>query len=74
MLEGLGLDRERAHAVVDDVRRRDTVRLMLQKTEGLMGGMDLLHGVSPEPLVEPKARPRALSPETRDIIGEDGRA
>ncbi len=71
MLEGLGLDRERAATVVDDVRRRDTVRLMLQKTEGLMGGMDLLHGVTPEPLVEPKARPRALSPETRDIIGDE---
>jgi hypothetical protein len=57
---------------VDDVRRRDTVRLMLQKTEGLMGGRDLLHGVSPEPLVAPKAKPRALSPETRDIIGDEG--
>jgi len=71
MLEGLGLDAARAGAVVEDVRRRDTVRLMLQKTEGLMGGMDLLHGVTPEPLVEPKARPRALSPETRDIIGDE---
>jgi monovalent cation:proton antiporter-2 (CPA2) family protein len=72
MLEGLGVGRESARAVVDDVRRRDTVRLMLQKTEGLMGGRDLLHGVSPEPLVAPKAKPRALSPETRDIIGDEG--
>jgi len=72
MLEGLGIGREEAREVVDDVRRRDTVRLMLQRTEGLMGGMDLLHGVSPEPLVAPKAKPRALSPETRDIIGDEG--
>jgi voltage-gated potassium channel Kch len=72
MLEGLGIERESARAVVDDVRRRDTVRLMLQKTEGIMGGRDLLHGVSPEPLVAPKAKPRALSPETRDIIGDEG--
>ncbi len=71
MLEGLGIERDQASAVVEDVRRRDTVRLMLQKSEGLMGGIDLLHGVKPEPLVAPKARPRALSPETRDIIGDE---
>ncbi|KAA2244212.1 monovalent cation:proton antiporter-2 (CPA2) family protein [Salinarimonas soli] len=71
MLEGLGIERDQARAVVDDVRRRDTVRLMLQRTEGMMGGLDLLHGVTPEPLVEPKAKTRALSPETRDIIGDE---
>ncbi|HYF56567.1 MAG TPA: cation:proton antiporter, partial [Salinarimonas sp.] len=71
MLEGLGIEAARAGEVVEDVRRRDTVRLMLQKSEGMMGGRDLLHGVTPEPLVTPKARPRALSPETRDIIGDE---
>ena len=49
-------------------------RLVMQKTEGLMGGADLLRGVSvkPQPLTEPKARSKALTQETRDILGDEG--
>lgn len=73
MLEGLGLAPDVAGAVVEDVRRRDVVRLMMQRDGGSMGGADMLHGTSikPEPLSAPIARPRALSAETRDIIGDD---
>jgi voltage-gated potassium channel Kch len=73
-LEELGLSPEQARDVVEDVRKRDIARLMMQKAEdSLMSGVDLMHGVrlTPEPLVKPKARSRALSPETRDLIGED---
>jgi voltage-gated potassium channel Kch len=73
-LEELGLSPEQAQDVVEDVRKRDIARLMMQKAEdSLMSGVDLMHGVrlTPEPLIKPKARSRALSPETRDLIGED---
>lgn len=73
-LQELGLEPLKAAAVVEDVRRRDLARLWIQKSEGLMGGADLVRGsrLSPEPLTAPKAKSRGLSPETRDIMGEDG--
>jgi voltage-gated potassium channel Kch len=75
-LEELGLDPSEAAAVTADVRRRDIARLVMQKSEGIMGGADLLHGtrLEPEPLIAPRARSHGLSPETRDIIGEDEHA
>ena len=75
-LEELGLDPSEAAAVTADVRRRDIARLVMQKSEGIMGGADLLHGtrLEPEPLIAPRARSHGLSPETRDIIDEDEHA
>jgi monovalent cation:proton antiporter-2 (CPA2) family protein len=73
-LQELGLSPEEAGAVVDDVRKRDIARLMMQMAEGsLLSGADLLHGtrLTPEPLTKPRARSLALSPETRDIIREE---
>jgi monovalent cation:proton antiporter-2 (CPA2) family protein len=72
-LQELGVEAEEAAEITADVRRRDVARLVMQQAEGLMGGADLLHGtgLQPEPLVAPKARSRGLSPETRDIIGEN---
>jgi voltage-gated potassium channel Kch len=74
-LEELGLSPERAQEVVDDVRKRDIARLMMQKAAGgsMMTGADLLHGakVAPEPLTPPRAKAQALNAETRDIIGEE---
>jgi monovalent cation:proton antiporter-2 (CPA2) family protein len=74
-LEELGVEPQTAAGIVDDVRRRDVARLIMQKAEGLMGGADLLHGVrlQPEPLTAPRAKPHGLSAETRDIIGEEER-
>lgn len=73
-LVGLGVGDERALEVADDVRRRDIVRLMMQQSEGTMGGSDLLYGtrITPEPLSAPKSRPRGLSAQTRDVIDADG--
>jgi monovalent cation:proton antiporter-2 (CPA2) family protein len=72
-IEELGVDAATAKAVVDDVRRRDIARLMMQKVEGLMGGVDMLHGtrLEPQPLTDPRKRAHGLSEETRDLIGED---
>ena len=74
MLEELGREASQASAIVDDVRRRDVARLIMQKSEGIMGGADMLHGtrLEPKPLTDPRKRAHGLTEETRDIIGEDG--
>ena len=74
VLEELGREADAASAVVEDVRRRDIARLIMQKAEGIMGGADMLHGarLTPQPLTDPRKRAHGLSEETRDIIGEDG--
>jgi glutathione-regulated potassium-efflux system protein KefB len=72
-LEELGREPAQASAVVEDVRRRDVARLIMQKAEGIMGGAGMLHGtrLEPQPLTDPRQRAHGLSEETRDIIGED---
>ena len=71
-LEELGTAPEAAAAAANDVRKRDIARLVLQKEVGAMGGAELMVGarITPEPLTVPAGRARALSPETRDILGE----
>ncbi len=71
-LEELGTDPETAAAAASDVRKRDIARLVLQKEVGAMGGAELMVGskITPEPLTAPASKARALSPETRDILGE----
>lgn len=71
-LEELGVDAETAAATANDVRKRDTARLILQKAGDTMGGAELVAGakIAPEPLVTPAAKARGLTAETRDILGE----
>lgn len=71
-LEELGVDPKVAATAADDVRKRDVARLFLQKEVGRMGGADLVIGakIAPEPLTVPAGKAKALSPETRDILGE----
>jgi monovalent cation:proton antiporter-2 (CPA2) family protein len=71
-LEELGVAPETAAAAANDVRKRDIARLVLQKEVGAMGGAELMVGarIAPEPLTAPAGKARALSPETRDILGE----
>ncbi len=71
-LEELGTPADAAARTADDVRKRDTARLVLQKEVGAMGGAELVVGakITPEPLMEPAGKARALSEETRDILGE----
>jgi hypothetical protein len=61
---------------MEDVRRRDVARLVMQKAEGILGGVGMLHGarLEPQPLTDPRKRAHGLSEETRDLIGEDGEA
>ncbi|AHK43544.1 MULTISPECIES: monovalent cation:proton antiporter-2 (CPA2) family protein [Ensifer] len=55
-LEALGVGNEEALAIMDDIRKRDEARLVLQEAEGITAGRDMLHSqpVRPEPLVKPK--------------------
>jgi len=73
IVEELGLEPAKAAEVIEDVRRRDVARLIMQKAEGIMGGADMLHGtrLEPQPLTDPRRRAHGLTEETRDIIGED---
>lgn len=71
-LEELGTPVDAAARTADDIRKRDIARLVLQKEVGSMGGAELVVGakIAPEPLMEPAGKARALSEETRDILGE----
>jgi CPA2 family monovalent cation:H+ antiporter-2 len=64
-LEGLGMDQDTAHEILEDVRRRDEERLALQAVEGIQAGRDRWHTkpVTPEPLVKPKSEARRLDKE-----------
>ncbi|ACP24217.1 glutathione-regulated potassium-efflux system protein [Sinorhizobium fredii NGR234] len=55
-IEALGVGGEEALAIMDDIRRRDEARLVLQEAEGITAGRHMLHSepVRPEPLVKPK--------------------
>ncbi|MCM5688663.1 cation:proton antiporter [Sinorhizobium meliloti] len=55
-LEALGVNGDEAIGIMDDIRRRDEARLVLQEAEGITAGRDMLHSrpVRPEPLVKPK--------------------
>ncbi|MBO9193209.1 cation:proton antiporter [Rhizobium sp. 16-449-1b] len=55
-LEALGISEAAAYEIGEDIRRRDEQRLVLQVTEGLQAGRDMLYSqpVKPEPLVKPK--------------------
>jgi voltage-gated potassium channel Kch len=72
-LEELGADPAMAAKVAENVRKRDIARLVLQKAAGALAGADLLVGatVTPEPLVPPTAKARALNAETRDLLAQD---
>lgn len=75
-LEGLGFGAEAAAARIEDVRKRDVARLVLQQA-GAAPEAGWLRTVQPElkpePLTAPQRPARALSAETRDIIGHDRR-
>lgn len=72
-LENLGLTYDEASLVIDHVRDRDAQRMEIQFTEGIAAGLNKVPRVSPEPLVQPKAKSKALTEETREVI-EDGGA
>lgn len=72
-LEAVGLTYDEASLVIDNVRDRDAQRMEIQVSEGIQAALDKVPRVSPEPLVKPRAKSKALTPETREVI-EDGGA
>ncbi|MBB3389220.1 CPA2 family monovalent cation:H+ antiporter-2 [Rhizobium sp. BK275] len=58
-LEALGVAEVDAYEIGEDIRKRDEARLVLQVSEGLQAGRDLLFStpIHPEPLVKPKRAP-----------------
>ena len=57
-LEALGIEETIAYEIGEDMRRRDEERLLLQASEGIYAGTDMLLSkpVTPEPLIRPKPR------------------
>ncbi|WP_420103135.1 monovalent cation:proton antiporter-2 (CPA2) family protein [Bosea sp. (in: a-proteobacteria)] len=72
-LEAAGLTRDEADLVIEHVRDRDSQRMEIQYSEGIAAGLNKVPRVSPEPLVTPRGKSRALTAETREAI-EDGGA
>ncbi|MDJ0613424.1 MAG: monovalent cation:proton antiporter-2 (CPA2) family protein [Rhizobiaceae bacterium] len=73
----LGLDRapEEADAIIEDIRKLDHERLLLQYREGIYAGSDKLHTkpVQPEPLVQPTHDAEALDDRSREMVAEANR-
>ncbi|OWV95029.1 potassium transporter TrkA [Rhizobium sp. R72] len=67
-LEALGVGEAEAYEIGEDIRKRDEARLVLQVTEGLQAGRDMLFSqpVKPEPLMKPK---RAASFDEDPLAG-----
>ena len=70
-LVAIGVDPDRATEVLAGVLERDSQRLAAQQAEGVLRPADYtaLPRLTPEPLTQPRAKPRALSPETSAALG-----
>jgi CPA2 family monovalent cation:H+ antiporter-2 len=66
-LEGLGVDEELSHEIMDDVRHRDEERLAIQEVEGIYAGQEKLmfRPVNPEPLIKPERQSRRLDKQDK---------
>ncbi len=75
MLRGLGHEPARASEIIDEVRRRDAERLVVQKAEGIMAGGHMLHtrAVKPEPLIEPRRKAEGLDDGSRQILEDEAK-
>ena len=74
MLKGLGHETDEITDILDNVRRLDHDRLMVQYREGMYAGMDILHTtptVQPEPLVKPQHPATALDERSSEVLSED---
>ncbi len=75
VLSDLGFNGEDVAETIEDVRRRDAERLILQTTGGIKAGRRLMRGnavtPTPEPYVRPKRESRALNEEAAEALGEE---
>jgi glutathione-regulated potassium-efflux system protein KefB len=71
-LETMGFSPDEAADATNEVRRRDAERFKAQVRDGILARADLMRPdaavVTPEPLVTPKNKPKALTPETQDVL------
>ncbi len=74
VLVDLGFSAEEAREAVDDARRRDEERLILQVSGGLQAGRELTRGNAvtpqPAPYVKPRREGRALNEEAAEALEE----
>jgi glutathione-regulated potassium-efflux system protein KefB len=77
VLLGLGVEEDEADEVIEDVRARDTERLVLQMTGGIYAGNNLLRGnmatPQPAPLTTPRQGGRALNEEAAGAMASAGK-
>lgn len=71
-LETLGLSRDEADFVIDHVRDRDAQRMEIQFHEGIAAALNRVPRVTPEPIVKPKGKSKALNAETEQVIADGG--
>jgi glutathione-regulated potassium-efflux system protein KefB len=75
VLKDLGFSEEEARDTIEDVRRRDEERLVLQVTGGLQAGRSLWRNNTstpqPEPYVKPKREAQALNEDAVEMIAEE---
>jgi glutathione-regulated potassium-efflux system protein KefB len=76
VLKDLGFSADDARETIEDVRRRDEERLVLQVTGGLQAGRSLWRNNTstpqPEPYVKPRREGRALNDQAAEALVEDG--
>ena len=58
-IQALGVPEAQASEIVEDIRKRDEIRLQLQQVQGIAAGREMLHNrpVQPEPLVKVRTDP-----------------
>ncbi len=76
VLKDLGFPEDVARETIEDVRRRDEERLVLQVTGGLQAGRNLWRNNTttpqPEPYVKPRREARALNEDAAEVmVAED---
>lgn len=71
-LEALGLSHDEADFVIDHVRDRDAQRMEIQFSEGIAAALNRVPRVTPEPIVKPKGKSKALNAETEQVIADGG--
>ena len=75
MLKDLGFPEEEARETIEDVRRRDEERLVLQVSGGLQAGRALWRNntstPTPEPYVKPRREAQALNEDAAEMIAEE---
>ena len=76
VLKDLGFSEDEARETIEDVRRRDEERLVLQVSGGLQAGRNLMRGNTstpqPEPYVKPRREAQALNEDAAEVmVAED---